>query len=242
MKNRILPDIFFILALCIFSELLFISCFKVKFDRGDIEMRCFEEKDFKKIELSGDMTVEVIFGNQFQIQVSEDKNMDKYLSIDKIQDTLKIKNTSVKNLTECKIVVTMPKISKCIVYGGCSVFIKDFNAPDDTLIVFQSGTSNINLENVLFKKIEASQNGTGKFLLQGKTNILKYSSSGTANLYASTLETEKVYLSWYGSGYAEVYAKEKLDIDISGTGIIKYKDKPEIVRSIRGSVNITRIN
>lgn len=240
MKGKIIVTAFFVcsvsLVACGIGE-------RVVVGNGKVETRTFDKKDFTKVELSGSMSAEIIYGTQFEIKISADENLYEYLSVDKIRNTLKIRTKNkavIKELTEYKVTITMPVIHECIGYGGCTVVINHFDDPNGTLVLSHSGSASFNV-NSLYKSIEAAQYGTGNFLFTGKTETLKYSSSGTASLYALELEAENVYLSWAGAGYAEVYATEKLDIDISGSGSIKYRGKPDIERSIRGSVNITRI-
>lgn len=232
-----------VLSLCGISLSAFGIGEKIVVGNGKVEMRSFDEKDFTKVELSGNMSAEIVYGIRFGIKISTDENLYEYLSVDKIQDTLKIRTKNkviIKKSTECNITITMPAIDECIVYGGCTAAINNFDDTDGKFILSHSGSSTITV-NSLFKNIKAVQYGTGTFLLTGKAETLRYSSSGIAELYASELQAENVYLSWAGSGYAEVYATEKLGIDISGSGSIKYRGKPEIERSIRGSVAVTRI-
>lgn len=59
--------------------------------------------------------------------------------------------------------------------------------------------------------------------------------SGAGNILAFDLISETTIISLSGTGKAEVYVDQLLDVTITGAGSVYYKGKPTIIQNITGS-------
>ncbi|UTC66814.1 MULTISPECIES: head GIN domain-containing protein [unclassified Treponema] len=69
--------------------------------------------------------------------------------------------------------------------------------------------------------------GMGTIHLMGKTEKCSLTVSGSGKIKAFDLETEEAVCTISGLGTVEIYAKRKLEADVSGSGSIRYAGDPQ---------------
>lgn len=82
--------------------------------------------------------------------------------------------------------------------------------------------------------------GEGLMDIEGKADNLKISMDDEGKILAKELHTKNTYITLYGEGKAEIYARKSLKAKVKGAGSIDYWGDPEELSmdaSRGGSVN-----
>ena len=104
-----------------------------------------------------------------------------------------------------------------------------------------NGSINGDINNVNNKSLEIGINGSGKLHLNGKSAEVRINISGSSKIDAISLISESSRIQINGSGHIEVYATNSIDVQINGSGTVKYKGEPKSVnQQINGSGKIMR--
>jgi len=82
------------------------------------------------------------------------------------------------------------------------------------------------------KTLEASVSGSGDFKISGKADESTVSIAGSGNFEGNSLITRSTAIKVAGSGDASIYASEKIDASVSGSGNVHYKGGAKSVSKI----------
>jgi len=82
------------------------------------------------------------------------------------------------------------------------------------------------------KTLEASVSGSGNFKISGKADESTVSIAGSGNFEGNSLITKSTAIKVAGSGDASIYASEKIDASVSGSGNVHYKGGAKSVSKI----------
>ena len=103
------------------------------------------------------------------------------------------------------------------------------------------GSTDGDINNVNNTSLEIGINGSGKLHLNGKSDEVKINVSGSSKIDALSLISESSRIQINGSGHIEVYAANSIDVQINGSGTVKYKGEPKSVnQQINGSGKIMK--
>ncbi|MVN20407.1 head GIN domain-containing protein [Mucilaginibacter arboris] len=90
------------------------------------------------------------------------------------------------------------------------------------------------------KTLEAAISGSGDFNIGGRADESTVSISGSGDFDAGNLMTKSTAIRVSGSGDANIYASERLDASVSGSGDIHYSGHPKSVSKVaHGSGDIS---
>jgi hypothetical protein len=104
-----------------------------------------------------------------------------------------------------------------------------------------NGSINGDINNVNNNSLEIGIHGSGKLHLNGKSAEVRINVSGSSKIDAISLISESSRIQINGSGHIEVYATSSIDVQINGSGTVKYKGEPKSVnQQINGSGKIMR--
>jgi hypothetical protein len=102
-----------------------------------------------------------------------------------------------------------------------------------------SGSDNVDITGLNAGKFTVNMSGSGDVELAGRATHLEAVLSGAGTLDAKDLKTEETSLNISGSGNANVYASEKLGVEIVGVGEVNYYGNPKkIDKQIIGVGNL----
>lgn len=73
--------------------------------------------------------------------------------------------------------------------------------------------------------------GSGKIVIDGTAKALETRISGSGNVRGENFEVEKCTVKMAGSGNVEINVKEELDVNIAGSGDVRYKGDPKRVNN-----------
>ena len=101
-----------------------------------------------------------------------------------------------------------------------------------------NGSGNVSITNLSADDVQATVNGSGEYLLQGKATRQHINILGSGEYNARSLQSTQADISVSGSGEGQVWATEKVNIAILGSGEVGYVGKPTITQQISGSGSI----
>jgi hypothetical protein len=144
---------------------------------------------------------------------------------------------------ELIIYITVPSIEEVKLSGSGNIEMMDFNQDND-LVVTIRGSGNFALNNFeSSENLEANLMSSGIFTANKEVNCFKtlsVNTSGSGNFKGFLIKAKKCIVKSTGSGKCFVYAEEKLDASILGSGDIEYKGNPIIDIIDNGSGNLKR--
>jgi len=215
-----LPTILIITVL-ILSGCMFIpdKPAKVK-GSGNIISETRNATGFTSISLEGSADVKVVFGDAESVVVMAEDNIVPLIETN-IQDHQLIIKT-VPNMT---FLATKPVLVNVTMISLDGVSI--------------SGMGNIDVVEVAGDSFRADLIGSGNIVLSGAANTVNLSLTGTGNIYGDQLKTKIATMVLGGMGNITVFASNKVDATISGSGDIRYSGSPiNVIKNISGTGRI----
>ena len=236
-----------ILFLLISSALLFTSCEWISYKRisgnGQLgtETRSVDRAD--KIGLSGSFNVEITQGATTAVKIEADDNLLPYIETIEEGGVLHIRprrHYSLSSDHNITIYITTPKLEQVHIAGTGSVVGKSKFTEGDKLSLKISGSGDITLD-VNTPEITASISGSGDMHLSGETEKQTIKIAGQGDYMAEELKSEDTKLNIAGSGDIRVFADNKLDVSIAGSGTVLYKGSATVKQHVAGSGEIRKL-
>lgn len=204
------------------------------------EQRTTDHFDGIDLRISADVHVEQ--SSTYSVSVTASENLMSIIQTEVNGTTLCIdtkKNKCIKGNDDIDVYVTMPELLKLDISGsGDIVSRNNFNAPNLNLNI--SGSGNITMDSLQTNTYEMNISGSGNINLAGtqiaSSQKIKISGSGDINTLA--LPTNECDITISGSGKAQVWAINKLNSNISGSGDVIYKGNPIVTSSTSGSGSV----
>jgi len=148
----------------------------------------------------------------------------------KLSIELKDKNNLSGNKNNLEFRIGSPHLEK-ISLNSVGVFISDNEFKGDKLSIINNGVGNIKIRNCNVRDFNLISNGVGTITITGNTIRTFINSQGVGEIDCSHFKSEKTIVECRGIGNASVYAKDNIDIKLSGIGSVKYYGNPEEVKS-----------
>ena len=222
----------------IFGLLLLSACdddvFGIK-GEGPVVNEYRSVHDFQEIELAVSATVFLSQGPKEEIRIEAQENILNNLETHVQGSTLKIKfDKNVRKHSHIRIWITSPEINGIAVSGSGS-FKGANKIESDFLSVNVSGSGDVELE-LEAEQLHTAISGSGKCDYSGMAEQHTITISGSGNVHGYDLQTKRSNVHVAGSGNAQVWTSERLDVQISGSGNVIYKGSPTTINShISGS-------
>lgn len=195
---------------------------------GNVTTQNVSTGDYSGIKVVGSMDVHLEKGNEGNISVTTDSNLQEYIVIEVKGDELVIKTKKGYYLkTKKGIHVTVPfqDISEVRLTGSGDVDTKDtINANMFEVSVTGSGDIVLAID---AQSVDASITGSGDVTLEGSTNNLEVTVTGSGDFKGFDLQSNNTEARVSGSGDVRVVAKESINARVSGSGDIVYKGNPD---------------
>lgn len=192
-----------------------------------------------KLEIAAD--IYITQGDEFSVVATGQENIINELELDVDNGIWDIEfDRCVKNHNELTIYITMPQIDYLAISGSGTIYGENsFDVNELDLNI--SGSGDIILD-VNATQIDASVSGSGKMKLTGAAEKAEYSISGSGDYFTFGLQAKVTTIDISGSGNAEVFVEDYLEVDISGSGDVFYKGNPLLDIRITGSGNVYDAN
>ena len=191
----------------------FLSFFGILFSNrkkgsGVEKSRTVDMEPFKKVKVSGAVTVDIVCGQPQLLTVTTDENLLESVKIAVEKEELSVSFArSVSSKIGIRLRIEMPELRSLRLYGATKATIANFDSPE--LLIRGSGAS----------KVTAG----------GKCSNTEVRLSGAGNLSAGELISEKMKIKVSGSAKAVVHATEELTVKIAGAGKVICHGCPTVV-------------
>jgi hypothetical protein len=103
------------------------------------------------------------------------------------------------------------------------------------LAIDLNGSGNIAIDQLSATTTDASVDGSGDIRLSGQAPSQLISFDGSGNYLAGDLKSESAEIRISGSADVTVWVSDELNVDIDGSGTVKYYGKPAVDQSGNGS-------
>lgn len=192
-------------------------------------------RGFTGIDISGSTELIIQKGSSWQVLVSMDSNLQEHFIAEVKGNTLHLhfkSGTSITRLTECKVTVTMPEISRISSSGaGKIMMLPGFSG--DSFELTTSGSSDF-IGEIYYTRSKFSLSGSSSIKLRGDSSSTQISCSGAGNIEAADYVVDNATISISGAGNARITVEEYLDATVSGAGSITYYGSPRVNQRVTG--------
>ncbi|NOQ73421.1 MAG: hypothetical protein GQ574_15555 [Crocinitomix sp.] len=209
---------------------------------GNVVTQEREHTDFSKISLEMAADLYVTQGDEYSVSIEASNNLMEIIETKVSGTTLEIdlkKGKCIKNNYDVKVYITLPELKDLSISGSGDVFIPNKMTSDD-LELDISGSGSLEIDSLFVNHVEMVISGSGDVMLTAmdtiETETIDISGSGEVRAFNVPSKTVEIRVS--GSGECEVYAIDRLDVNISGSGDVTYKGNPIIDQRISGSGSI----
>lgn len=219
----------------IISSLLIISSLII--NAQEIQNR--DAKPFKKIEVSGAVTVNYVQSDTLKLQVEADKD-----EINKVYTTFEGDILVIKakgGFSHPHKVYIHANTLKHLTVSGASKFTTENNVIADSLALVVSGASDVNVK-TQSNLVDVTLSGASVIVLEGNTQGLHSNVSGASSLKAYKLNATTTDVKVSGASTAKVFANEKINAFATGSSTIKFKGDPkEVSAEASGSSSVAKV-
>jgi hypothetical protein len=126
----------------------------------------------------------------------------------------------------------MKEISSLTINGVGNLDCPNLDSTNLSLSITGPGLLTVGTLSV--EKLDVALSGVGSVDLAGMVNEMNVTLSGAGSFRAARLETLNADLRLSGVGSATVWAKETLNVSISGAGVVEYYGSPRISQNNTG--------
>lgn len=198
--------------------------------------------NFKGVASHGSYDVYVSSG-PISVRVEGDDNLLPYIETRVDGGTLNIDTRQgywLSSNAEIKVYVSAPDFSSIQSYGSGNIISQSKITGASQLKLGITGSADIVME-VDAPEIIAVIDGSGNIKLKGETKAFTGKVLGSGNVRAMELKAEDGTIRIMGSGDAELFATNTLDVDVTGSGSVRYKGEAKTNSSIAGSGSLTHV-
>jgi hypothetical protein len=205
-----------------------------------VEGRSYTPGPFDRIELSGTTHVRLLQGEQDQVFIVGDAQLQDSVTVSVVQGRLEIRCVETWKLWGTKrleVEVSLRRLRELVLSGA-----GELHAPEafkaGPLSIRISGAGSVRFDDLWAERLDFSISGAGDGYLRGGVNLLDLRISGKGKLLAENLHAESANIKISGIGSAEVWVSEKLNLNVSGVGQIDYWGQPTVTRSTSGIAKV----
>jgi len=182
--------------------------------------------DFTEVDLSYTVQATIVRSDNFTVEVRIDDNLEQYLNIKLVDDTLKIymdDGHHYKNET-IEAEIAMPFLNELELSGATRADISGFISDHD-LDIHISGASKV-YGTIVAADAKFDISGASKLELEGSGENVKVKASGASDVDLKDFTAEDVDISLSGASDGTVNMNGTLDADLSGASKLRYYGNP----------------
>ena len=187
--------------------------------------------EFTGVQISSGIDVYLSQGDQFEVVVEADENLQEVI-VTRIEGRMLVVKTDRVNIRRAeskKVHVTLPELTDLrISSAGDCVGQTPFQCNDLQISISSAGDLTLELDaDRLFLDISSS----GDASLSGSTGVFEVSLSSAGDLDAFDLVAERAEVDVSSAGDARVHATEEISMNASSAGSIYYRGGAKVVHS-----------
>jgi hypothetical protein len=210
---------------------------------GNVVTKEINRGDFDKVEQKGSFDIYLSNAPTASVKIEAEENLIEYIETYVDNNTLVIrtkKGISLRPGRDIKIFISAPHLTD-IQSSGSGDIISQSLLSDTTKMSFGiRGSANIQVE-VNAPEIDAEISGSGDMELKGTTRKFSAEVNGSGNIKALDLKSEDTDIEIKGSGDADVFASSSLNVNVRGSGDVRYKGNAQkVTNDIKGSGSVSK--
>lgn len=198
---------------------------------GNVVEESRDVAGFTGVEVSTGIDVFLTQGNEFDVVVEADENLQEVILTELKGDRLVIRtdHVNIRSAKAKKVHVTLPELTglKISSAGDC-VGQTPFECQDLRLSISSAGDLTLEVE---ADRIDLDISSSGDAKLAGSAEELDASLSSAGDLNAFDLIARKVEVSASSAGDARVHATDEISMTASSAGNIYYRGNAQVVHS-----------
>ena len=231
MKNGILGLLVMLAAVALMQSCSNNDCLK---GDGNLITRDLDLASFHSAQLEGSGDIYIEQGDSQSVVIEVTQNALPYLNTTIIDGVWEIGFTRCISNVDITVWITLPEIEGIGISGSGNIY-NDEQLSGDNLDLSLSGSGSMYV-NADYNTITTIISGSGATHLEGTSDMHIYRLSGSGQLKAFSMETDRSDITISGSGVSEVRVNQELNVDISGSGNVYYKGYPPTINTnISGS-------
>ena len=137
------------------------------------------------------------------------------------------------------IYLPFKKLKEVVSQGGAQVFADQIESAN--LALEGRGEGQFVLQRILVDDLVIVGQGNTMFVLSGTVQHQLIEIAGLGRFHGAALQSDTSHISVHGAGEVDVWARELLQVDVSGTAKVRYDGAPWIHQQIQGSGAVTRL-
>jgi hypothetical protein len=216
------------------------ACMNCIHGKGEVKTHMVPPEEFTGIRLNADADVYLLSDSGKEIRIEAQDNIAANLEIKVRDGLLRIRfHDCIETNEPVKIYIPVKMIENLQINGSGNIeTMSPLTAK--TLALKINGSGNLKLKlnaETIFSEI----NGSGSIYLDGSAKQHKTLINGSGNLEAIGMPTGQTEITVNGSGSCKVFAINKLEVLVRGSGDVVYKGSPDISTSVKGSGSVNKL-
>jgi hypothetical protein len=186
---------------------------------GKVEKERRELSSFDSISTAGAFDIEIVCQKPQSLEIEGDDNILPLISTEVSNNVLRVRNLRGYSVSQpIKLTISVP----------------------DLVAIHSSGAGMIKVAGLKNQKFEIDANGAPTIIASGDTDNLKIDASGAGKIDAHRLHGARVQVDSKGVFRVEVYAREQLDVTVSGPSHVTYQGNAVVHRTINGPGSVEK--
>lgn len=195
------------------------------------ELRRIGLTSFDRIEVVGDMTVEVRSSHSIAATAEGSRDALDTLEVRVENRTLHIRQLAYgaygarrPDAGPVTVRVTAQNLRAVVQRGAGAVSIDGLRGPD--ILLFLNGAGQLTARNIAAEALTVRTTGNGTMTLAGRSRSIRAALNGGGQVDASALSADALSLTTVGAGTSRFTAARTADIQASGTGGVTVDGRP----------------
>ena len=219
--------------------LMLMSACNQRTGSGNLLTEMRKVDNFGGIIISGEMNVNIIHSDKYEVMVTADDNLIKHVNTTVKSGFLYVKCSRQPEESDITISIAMPIINSIETEGKVGIDIKEgFRVNNLEIRTF--GNGNIDINGITATSaIKILNRGSGNITLTGNAKLFSCVTRDAGNVFADMLDAEEAVAKVGGSGSIFVKTSGKLNVIVAGSGSVFYNGKPSMMsKYITGSGSV----
>ncbi len=205
---------------------------------GNVQEETREAAPFDKIEVQGNFDIFIKPGNYSAITINADENLLPHIESYVRGGELHVKTAErISHFKKLELYITMQEFNGADLSGACELEGKGQLRGKDVEMDF-AGAVEATLE-LICDKLDVDMSGACELTINGEGRRAKFEISGAGQVNAREFTTENCQVEISGAGEANVFATNKLNVDVSGAAEVRYGGNPgEVKQDVSGAATV----
>ena len=195
---------------------------------GEISTQVINLSDFTEIELKKIGEVEIIYGSEYKVEISDYTDLLPFAIVYLEGERLVLSYDDSKQVmgSKLKMSITIPnKLTKVIVSGAGNINIQSGLSTENVQLIIP-GAGNISAANINSRSVNIEMPGSGVIEAQGTTGDLTLKVKGSGTIKCQALISANAFCDISGVTTVFLSATDKLKVDALSIGSLTYNGNP----------------